>query len=160
MYFFVFVAVINVSPLIPDGGKFNYRKKVISGVNDSLHFHLYSSCRALTEEHRRLSLEEESVWLRIRSLTLRLLASLALGGHASSSSSSSSSPAQQNSETTENGVGDKACSLLASLLSQLEHTLQSATQLAKKCTQVGFITKNGINCLNLLYIAVEIVVIL
>uniref|UniRef100_A0A7N6BUY2 N-alpha-acetyltransferase 25, NatB auxiliary subunit n=1 Tax=Anabas testudineus TaxID=64144 RepID=A0A7N6BUY2_ANATE len=53
----------------------------------------------LTDEHRHQSLEEESVWLRIRSLTLRLLASLAAMGHTAS---------QQNSEKThENGVGDK-----------------------------------------------------
>uniref|UniRef100_A0AAQ5YX19 N-alpha-acetyltransferase 25, NatB auxiliary subunit n=1 Tax=Amphiprion ocellaris TaxID=80972 RepID=A0AAQ5YX19_AMPOC len=55
--------------------------------------------RQLTDEHRSQSLEEESVWLRIRSLTLRLLASLAALGHT---------PSQQNSEiSNENGVGDK-----------------------------------------------------
>lgn len=83
--------------------------------------------RQLTDEHRRRSLEEESVWLRIRSLTLRLLASLAELGH---------SPSQQNSEmANENGVGDKT-SILGSLLSQLNQTLQTAAQIAEKRMQV------------------------
>uniref|UniRef100_A0A7N6ASF8 N-alpha-acetyltransferase 25, NatB auxiliary subunit n=1 Tax=Anabas testudineus TaxID=64144 RepID=A0A7N6ASF8_ANATE len=85
--------------------------------------------RELTDEHRHQSLEEESVWLRIRSLTLRLLASLAAMGHTAS---------QQNSEKThENGVGDKS-SVHSSLLSQLNQTLQTAAQLAEKRTQYPF----------------------
>lgn len=83
--------------------------------------------RELTDEHRRQSLEEESVWLRIRSLTLRLLASLAGSGHT---------PSQQNSEiANENGVGDKS-SILSGLLSQLNQTLQTANQIAEKRIQV------------------------
>uniref|UniRef100_A0A8C9Z955 N-alpha-acetyltransferase 25, NatB auxiliary subunit n=1 Tax=Sander lucioperca TaxID=283035 RepID=A0A8C9Z955_SANLU len=63
--------------------------------------------RELTAEHRRRSLEEESVWLRLRSLTLRVLASLAAPGHT---------PSQQNSEAVhENGVGDKSSVLIAAL---------------------------------------------
>uniref|UniRef100_A0A3Q3GAB8 N-alpha-acetyltransferase 25, NatB auxiliary subunit n=1 Tax=Kryptolebias marmoratus TaxID=37003 RepID=A0A3Q3GAB8_KRYMA len=86
--------------------------------------------RQLTDEHRTHSLEEESVWLRIRSLTLRLLAALAALGHTSS---------QQNSETSnENGVGDKI-SLLSSLLSQLDQTLQMAAQIAKKRIHYPFL---------------------
>lgn len=82
--------------------------------------------RQITDEHRRRSLEEESVWLRIRSLTLRLLASLAALGHT-----------QQNSEVAnENGVGDKT-SVLGSLLAQLSQTLQTAAQMAEKHTQVS-----------------------
>lgn len=85
--------------------------------------------RQLTDEHRRRSLEEESVWLRLRSLTLRLLASLATLGHT---------PPQQNSEVTnENGVGDKT-SILSSLLSQLNQNLQTAAQIAEKGIQVCF----------------------
>uniref|UniRef100_A0A3Q1B4A5 N-alpha-acetyltransferase 25, NatB auxiliary subunit n=1 Tax=Amphiprion ocellaris TaxID=80972 RepID=A0A3Q1B4A5_AMPOC len=77
--------------------------------------------RQLTDEHRSQSLEEESVWLRIRSLTLRLLASLAALGHT---------PSQQNSEiSNENGVGDKT-SVFSSLLSELSQTLQTAAQIA------------------------------
>uniref|UniRef100_A0A673CTK8 N(alpha)-acetyltransferase 25, NatB auxiliary subunit n=1 Tax=Sphaeramia orbicularis TaxID=375764 RepID=A0A673CTK8_9TELE len=80
--------------------------------------------------HRRQSLEEESVWLRIRSLTLRLLASIAVVGHA---------PSTQNSEVTnENGVGDKT-STVSSLLSQLNQTLQTAAQLAEKRIQYPFL---------------------
>uniref|UniRef100_A0A669BZQ3 N-alpha-acetyltransferase 25, NatB auxiliary subunit n=1 Tax=Oreochromis niloticus TaxID=8128 RepID=A0A669BZQ3_ORENI len=81
-------------------------------------------------EHRRQSLEEESMWLRIRSLTLRLLASLAALGHM---------PSQQNSEiSNENGVGDKT-SILSSLLSQLNQTLQTAAQMAEKRIQYPFL---------------------
>ncbi|XP_068609025.1 N-alpha-acetyltransferase 25, NatB auxiliary subunit [Brachionichthys hirsutus] len=85
--------------------------------------------RQLTAEHRRLSLEEESVWLRLRSLTLRILASLAGPGHA---------PSQQNSEVTnENGVGDKAA-VTGGLLSQLNQTLQTATRITEKRVQYPF----------------------
>ncbi|KAF7648446.1 hypothetical protein LDENG_00156870 [Lucifuga dentata] len=86
--------------------------------------------RQLTEEHQRLSLEEETVWLRIRSLTLRLLAALAVLGHA---------PSQQNSETVnENGVGEKT-STLSNLLSQLNQTLQTGAQIAEKRTPYPFL---------------------
>lgn len=82
--------------------------------------------RQLTEEHRHQSLEEESVWLKIRSLTLRLVASLASLEHT---------PASQNSAlSSENGIGDKTSSL-SSLLSQLNHTLQTATELAERHVQ-------------------------
>ncbi|XP_003965396.1 N-alpha-acetyltransferase 25, NatB auxiliary subunit isoform X2 [Takifugu rubripes] len=86
--------------------------------------------RRLAEEHRRLSLEEETVWLRIRSLTLRLVASMASLGHTC---------APQNAETAnENGVGDKA-SVLSSLLSQLNQTLQTASQLVEKHIRYPFL---------------------
>uniref|UniRef100_A0AAQ6A961 N-alpha-acetyltransferase 25, NatB auxiliary subunit n=1 Tax=Amphiprion ocellaris TaxID=80972 RepID=A0AAQ6A961_AMPOC len=86
--------------------------------------------RQLTDEHRSQSLEEESVWLRIRSLTLRLLASLAALGHT---------PSQQNSEiSNENGVGDKT-SVFSSLLSELSQTLQTAAQIAEKHIQYPFL---------------------
>lgn len=82
--------------------------------------------RRLADEHRRLSLEEETVWLRIRSLTLRLVTSMASLGHT----------CVQNAETAnENGIGDKA-SILSSLLSQLTQTLQTAAQLVEKRVQV------------------------
>lgn len=67
------------------------------------------------------------MWLKLRSLTLRLLACLARLEH---------SPSQTNSDTaTENGDGDKA-STLGSLLAQLHRTLQAATQIAEKRIQV------------------------
>ncbi|MEQ2205317.1 hypothetical protein XENOCAPTIV_016774 [Xenoophorus captivus] len=107
-------------------------------LNQSLHFAQVRTERMLldlfleadmqlTDEHRIRSLEEESMWLQIRSLTLRLLASLTASGHA---------PSQQNSEiSNENGVGDKS-SLLRSLLSQLNQTLQTAVQIEEKHVQV------------------------
>uniref|UniRef100_A0A8C8G8K0 N(alpha)-acetyltransferase 25, NatB auxiliary subunit n=1 Tax=Oncorhynchus tshawytscha TaxID=74940 RepID=A0A8C8G8K0_ONCTS len=86
--------------------------------------------RELTEEHRRLSLEEESVWLKVRSLTLRLLASLALLGHA---------PSPRNSDkTNENGISAKS-STLQTLLSQLDQTLETAVQITEKQTQYPFL---------------------
>lgn len=67
------------------------------------------------------------MWLRIRSLTLRLVAALAALGHTAS---------QQNSETSnENGIGDKTA-VLCGLLAQLNQTLQTAAQLAEKRIQV------------------------
>jgi len=89
-----------------------------------------SSPRQLTEEHRRRSLEEETVWLRLRSLTLRLLAALASPGRA---------PSRQNSDTAnENGVANDngTPSALAGLLAQLQRALQTAARMAEKCTQV------------------------
>ncbi|KAJ0012870.1 hypothetical protein NQD34_017204 [Periophthalmus magnuspinnatus] len=82
--------------------------------------------RQLSEENRHQSLEEESVWLKIRSLTLRLIACLATLGHT---------PSTQNSAlTSENGIGDKT-STMSALLSRLNQTLQSAIQLAEKNIQ-------------------------
>nr|XP_046160588.1 N-alpha-acetyltransferase 25, NatB auxiliary subunit-like isoform X3 [Oncorhynchus gorbuscha] len=110
-------------------------------LNQSLHFaqvrtermllDLYTEAdMELTEEHRRLSLEEESVWLKVRSLTLRLLASLALLRHA---------PSSRNSDkTNENGVSAKS-STLQTLLSQLDLTLQTAAQITEKQTQYPFL---------------------
>ena len=101
-----------------------------------MYAHVFLVCappRQLTEEHKRLSVEEESLWLRIRSLTLRLIASLALLIHA---------PLPRNSDkTNENGVMDNAMGL--NLLSQLEQTLQAAAQMAEKPTQVRIPTHWG-----------------
>lgn len=92
----------------------------------SLYLSFFYFPRRLADEHRRLSLEEETVWLRIRSLTLRLVTSMAALGHTCA----------QNAETAnENGIGDKA-SILSSLLSQLNQTLQTAAQLLEKRVQV------------------------
>lgn len=100
----------------------NHLEAFVSQINS-----FASLCRELTDEQRHQSVEEESVWLRIRSLTLRLLASLAAMGHA---------PSQQNSEVAhENGVGEKS-SVHSGLLSQLNQTLQTAAQMAEKPAQV------------------------
>lgn len=66
------------------------------------------------------------MWLRVRSLTLRLVTAVASQGHTGA----------QNAETSnENGIGDKA-SILSSLLAQLNQTLQTAAQLVEKHVQV------------------------
>lgn len=66
------------------------------------------------------------MWLRVRSLTLRLVTAVASPGHT----------AAQNAETSnENGIGDKA-STLGGLLAQLNQTLQTAAQLVEKHVQV------------------------
>uniref|UniRef100_A0A8C2FRJ2 N-alpha-acetyltransferase 25, NatB auxiliary subunit n=1 Tax=Cyprinus carpio TaxID=7962 RepID=A0A8C2FRJ2_CYPCA len=86
--------------------------------------------RQLNEEHKQRSLEEDTLWLRLRSLTLRLIGCVSALTHP---------PASRNSEkTTENGVTAKPSSL-QSLLSQLENTLNQATQLTEKQLQYPFV---------------------
>uniref|UniRef100_A0A673JZD1 N-alpha-acetyltransferase 25, NatB auxiliary subunit n=1 Tax=Sinocyclocheilus rhinocerous TaxID=307959 RepID=A0A673JZD1_9TELE len=81
--------------------------------------------RQLNEEHKQRSLEEDTLWLRLRSLTLRLIGCISALTHHTS----------RNSEkTTENGVAAKPSSL-RSLLSQLENTLNQATQFTEKQLQ-------------------------
>uniref|UniRef100_A0A8C1BNW4 N-alpha-acetyltransferase 25, NatB auxiliary subunit n=1 Tax=Cyprinus carpio carpio TaxID=630221 RepID=A0A8C1BNW4_CYPCA len=85
--------------------------------------------RQLNEEHRQRSLEEDTLWLRLRSLTLRLIGCVSALSHP---------PASRNSEkTTENGVAAKPSSL-QSLLSQLENTLNQATQFSEKQLQLQY----------------------
>uniref|UniRef100_A0A8C1VPK0 N-alpha-acetyltransferase 25, NatB auxiliary subunit n=1 Tax=Cyprinus carpio TaxID=7962 RepID=A0A8C1VPK0_CYPCA len=85
--------------------------------------------RQLNEEHKQRSLEEDTLWLRLRSLTLRLIGCVSALTHP---------PASRNSEkTTENGVTAKPSSL-QSLLSQLENTLNQATQLTEKQLQLQY----------------------
>uniref|UniRef100_A0A8C1M0P5 N(alpha)-acetyltransferase 25, NatB auxiliary subunit n=1 Tax=Cyprinus carpio TaxID=7962 RepID=A0A8C1M0P5_CYPCA len=85
--------------------------------------------RQLNEEHKQRSLEEDTLWLRLRSLTLRLIGCVSALTHP---------PASRNSEkTTENGVTAKPSSL-QSLLSQLENTLNQATQLTEKQPQLQY----------------------
>ncbi|XP_052463548.1 N-alpha-acetyltransferase 25, NatB auxiliary subunit isoform X2 [Carassius gibelio] len=82
--------------------------------------------RQLNDEHKQRSLEEDTLWLRLRSLTLRLIGCVSALAHP---------PASRNSEkTTENGVTAKPSSL-QSLLSQLENTLNQATQFTEKQPQ-------------------------
>ncbi|KAJ8260854.1 hypothetical protein COCON_G00165770 [Conger conger] len=80
--------------------------------------------RQLSEEQRRQSLEEESLWLRVRSLTLRLIGSLAL-----------LAPASRNSEkAAENGVAVKH-DTLRPLVTQLETALNDAAQFTERGVQ-------------------------
>lgn len=92
---------------------------------DSMNVMLFS--RDISEEHRKLSLEEETLWLRIRSLTLRLVSGLPTLSH----------PIQpKNSEkTTENGVSSKIDTVRA-LLQQLEVAVDSGKKFLEQKIQV------------------------
>uniref|UniRef100_A0AAR2LQB3 N(alpha)-acetyltransferase 25, NatB auxiliary subunit n=1 Tax=Pygocentrus nattereri TaxID=42514 RepID=A0AAR2LQB3_PYGNA len=82
--------------------------------------------RQLNEEHRQRSVEEEALWLKIRSVTLRLVGCLSGLCHP---------PSVRNSEkTTENGVAAKP-STLQPLLSQMESTLSQAAQFTERHSQ-------------------------
>ncbi|KAL6472506.1 hypothetical protein MHYP_G00186940 [Metynnis hypsauchen] len=82
--------------------------------------------RQLNEEHRQRSVEEEALWLKIRSVTLRLVGCLSGLCHP---------PSVRNSEkTTENGVAAKP-STLQPLLSQMESTLSQAVQFTERHSQ-------------------------
>ncbi|XP_051972887.1 N-alpha-acetyltransferase 25, NatB auxiliary subunit [Xyrauchen texanus] len=77
----------------------------------------------LNEEHQQRSVEDETLWLKLRSLTLRLIGCISALSHP---------PTPRNSEkTTENGISTKP-STLQSLLSQLENTLNQAVQFTEK----------------------------
>ena len=84
--------------------------------------------RDISEEHKKLSLEEETMWLRIRSLTLRLISGLPSLNH----------PVQpKNSEkTTENGVSSRI-DILRVLLQQLEVALETGKRFIEKEIQVS-----------------------
>ncbi|KAJ8287131.1 hypothetical protein GJAV_G00048000 [Gymnothorax javanicus] len=82
--------------------------------------------RLLSEEQRRLSLEEETLWLRVRSLTLRLIGSVALLSPA---------PVIRNSgKQAENGVPVKPENLRP-LLAQLDVALTDAAQFSERGVQ-------------------------
>lgn len=83
--------------------------------------------RDISEEHRKLSLEEETLWLRIRSLTLRLVSGLPTLGHTIQ---------PKNSEkTAENGVSSKIDTIRA-LLQQLEAAVDSGKKFLEQKIQV------------------------
>ncbi|OXB64168.1 hypothetical protein ASZ78_002098 [Callipepla squamata] len=82
--------------------------------------------RDISEEHRKLSLEEETLWLRIRSLTLRLVSGLPTLSH---------SIQPKNSEkTAENGVSSKI-DTIRSLLQQLEAAVDSGKKFLEQKIQ-------------------------
>ncbi|XP_066545036.1 N-alpha-acetyltransferase 25, NatB auxiliary subunit isoform X2 [Amia ocellicauda] len=86
--------------------------------------------RQLSEEQRRLSLEEEALWLRIRSLTLRLAGSLAGLSHPVT---------PKNSEkASENGMASKP-DTLRSLLKQLETALETGRAFTERKIQYPFL---------------------
>uniref|UniRef100_A0A7M4FA01 N-alpha-acetyltransferase 25, NatB auxiliary subunit n=1 Tax=Crocodylus porosus TaxID=8502 RepID=A0A7M4FA01_CROPO len=84
--------------------------------------------RDISEEHRRLSLEEETIWLRIRSLTLRLISGLPSLSHAFQ---------PKNSEkAAENGVSSKI-DTIRTLLQQLEVAMDSGKRFLEQTIQVS-----------------------
>ncbi|KAI1233090.1 hypothetical protein IHE44_0006285 [Lamprotornis superbus] len=85
--------------------------------------------RDISEEHRKLSLEEETLWLRIRSLTLRLISGLPTLAHTIQ---------PKNSEkTAENGVSSKIDTIRA-LLQQLEVAVDSGKKFLEQKIQVPY----------------------
>ncbi|XP_049554576.1 N-alpha-acetyltransferase 25, NatB auxiliary subunit isoform X2 [Orcinus orca] len=86
--------------------------------------------RDVSEEHKKLSLEEETMWLRIRSLTLRLISGLPSLNH---------SVGPENSEkTTENGVSSRI-DIFRLLLQQLEVALETGKRFIEKDIQYPFL---------------------
>nr|XP_058896503.1 N-alpha-acetyltransferase 25, NatB auxiliary subunit isoform X4 [Kogia breviceps] len=86
--------------------------------------------RDVSEEHKKLSLEEETIWLRIRSLTLRLISGLPSLNH---------SVGPENSEkTTENGVSSRI-DIFRLLLQQLEVALETGKRFIENDIQYPFL---------------------
>ncbi|XP_038618784.1 N-alpha-acetyltransferase 25, NatB auxiliary subunit [Tachyglossus aculeatus] len=86
--------------------------------------------RDISEDHKKLSLEEETIWLRIRSLTLRLVSGLPSLRHAVE---------PKNSEkTTENGVSSRI-DTIRSLLQQLEAALDAGKKFVERKIQYPFL---------------------
>lgn len=115
--------------------------------------------RNISEEHRKLSLEEETIWLKIRSLTLRLISGLPALGH---------SIQPKNSEkTTENGVSSKIDTIRA-LLQQLDAAVNSGKRFLERKIQypvlgpppsriAGFFSSGSCQCqTSLFYLVSEI----
>ncbi|KAJ7420150.1 N-alpha-acetyltransferase 25, NatB auxiliary subunit [Willisornis vidua] len=83
--------------------------------------------RDLSEEHRRLSLEEETLWLRIRSLTLRLVSGLpALRPPG---------PARNSERAAHNGVSSCRIDAVRALLRQLEAALEAGKEFLEQQVQ-------------------------
>nr|XP_005996448.1 PREDICTED: N-alpha-acetyltransferase 25, NatB auxiliary subunit isoform X2 [Latimeria chalumnae] len=86
--------------------------------------------RQLSEEHKRLSMEEETGWLLIRSLTLRLVGSLSMLSHTVE---------PKNSEkTTENGVSS-GIDTMRLLLRKLEAAMESGKQFIERNIEYPFL---------------------
>ncbi|KAM4809936.1 N-alpha-acetyltransferase 25, NatB auxiliary subunit [Rhinophrynus dorsalis] len=86
--------------------------------------------RDISEDHKQLSLEEERIWLLIRSLTLRLVSGLATLSHTAE---------PKNSEKgTENGVSSRI-DLVRALIHQLEEAVDSGKQFTKREVKYPFL---------------------
>ncbi|XP_063820433.1 N-alpha-acetyltransferase 25, NatB auxiliary subunit isoform X1 [Pseudophryne corroboree] len=93
-------------------------------------FNWDSKDRDISEEHRQLSLEEERIWLLIRSLTLRLVSGLPTLNHTAE---------PKNSEkTTENGVSSKI-DTVRTLIHQYEEAVDSAKQFNERKIKYPFL---------------------
>ncbi|KAM4052844.1 N-alpha-acetyltransferase 25, NatB auxiliary subunit [Anomaloglossus baeobatrachus] len=93
-------------------------------------FNWDSKDRDVSEEHKQLSLEEERIWLLIRSLTLRLVSGLTTLNHTNE---------PKNSEkATENGVSSKIDTVRA-LLHLYEEAVDSAKQFHEKKIKYPFL---------------------
>ncbi|XP_073168637.1 N-alpha-acetyltransferase 25, NatB auxiliary subunit isoform X2 [Lepidochelys kempii] len=113
--------------------------------------------RDISEEHRKLSLEEETIWLQIRSLTLRLVSGLPTLSHTVH---------PKNSEkTSENGVSSKI-DTIRSLLQQLEVAVDSGKQFLEQKIQypvlgppptrmAGFFSNGSCQCQSSLFYLVS-----
>ncbi|XP_077164926.1 N-alpha-acetyltransferase 25, NatB auxiliary subunit isoform X1 [Paroedura picta] len=113
--------------------------------------------RGISEEHRKLSLEEETIWLQIRSLTLRLVSGLPALGH---------NVHPKNSEkATENGVSSKI-DTMRTLLQQLDGAVNSGKQFLEQKTQypvlgpppsrmAGFFSSGSCQCQTTLFYLVS-----
>nr|XP_048677565.1 N-alpha-acetyltransferase 25, NatB auxiliary subunit isoform X2 [Caretta caretta] len=113
--------------------------------------------RDISEEHRKLSLEEETIWLQIRSLTLRLVSGLPTLSHTVH---------PKNSEkTSENGVSSKI-DTIRSLLQQLEVAVDSGKRFLEQKIQypvlgppptrmAGFFSNGSCQCQSSLFYLVS-----
>ncbi|MEE6503871.1 hypothetical protein FKM82_004997 [Ascaphus truei] len=86
--------------------------------------------RDVSEDHRKLSLEEERIWLLIRSLTLRLVSGLTTLSHTAEPKNSG--------KGVENGVSSKIDTIRA-LLHQLEEAVDSGKRFIERKIQYPFL---------------------
>ncbi|XP_062999880.1 N-alpha-acetyltransferase 25, NatB auxiliary subunit isoform X2 [Elgaria multicarinata webbii] len=115
--------------------------------------------RDISEEHRKLSLEEETIWLQIRSLTLRLISGLPTLSH--------NAQPKNSEKTTENGVSSKIDTIQA-LLRELDAAVSSGKRFLEKKIQypvlgpppsrmAGFFSSGSCQCqTSLFYLVSEI----
>uniref|UniRef100_A0A8C5PD91 N-alpha-acetyltransferase 25, NatB auxiliary subunit n=1 Tax=Leptobrachium leishanense TaxID=445787 RepID=A0A8C5PD91_9ANUR len=98
-------------------------KTLIDNRDLTAHYSWDPKDRDITAEHEQQSLEEEQIWLLIRSLTLRLVSALATLSHT---------PDSKNSEKgTENGVSSRI-DVVRTLLSQFEEAVDSGKRFIER----------------------------